>query len=131
MKVAFTPFKLIFFGLQAYILVFGAFITPLKAQNLVPNHGFELYNMCPPWLGAGGPLREYHGFQRDSRDYMAPNFFKYFIELAFVASVGFIDKDFLKFFIAFSLSPFIAYASPRLSHAFALSGCFSVLTVKT
>ena len=54
--------------------------------------------------------------------HIAPNCFKYFSEFAFVAAGGFILSDFLKLTIAFFLSPFNAYASPKLSKTFALFG---------
>ena len=41
---------------------------------------------------------------------------------------GFMLSAFLKLIIAFFLSPFVAYPSPRLSHVFGLVGCFLVLS---
>src|SRR5690348_10771749 len=64
-------------------------------------------------------------------NHIAPNCFKNFSELAFTLAGGFMLSDFLKFAIAFFESPFVTYASPRLSKQFALLGNRFVLSVKT
>src|SRR5688572_18186060 len=77
-------------------------------------------------LSRGYSIYEGCFFVRNA-DYIAPNCLRYLSEFAFVASFGFKVRDFLKFRIAFSLSPFITYASPRLSQVLALAGYLSVL----
>ena len=54
-----SPFRNVHPGilrLMASIVAILIYIS-LQAQNLVPNHSFEMYNPCPPpTVGMGGPL---------------------------------------------------------------------------
>ncbi len=60
------------------------------------------------WTNGVRYWTEMVGWMPSTADYIAPNCFKNFSELALTASVGFMVSDFLKDLIALTLSPFVA-----------------------
>src|SRR5690606_22703524 len=60
---------------------------------------------------------------------IAPSCFRYLSEFARTFGGGVVSNAFLKFLMVHFLSPFVAYASPRLSNVFGVLGYRSVLIV--